>query len=264
MHFTKMEGLGNDYIYLNGLENLPEDLPALARRMSDRHFGVGSDGIICICPSDRADFRMRMFNADGSEGEMCGNGIRCLGKYVYNKRLTNKKKLTIETGGGLRTLELLTQDGLVKAVRVNMGRPQVEAAMELAAGGRMWQITPVSMGNPHAVLFVDRPEELDLEQLGPCFEHHAAFPQGVNTEFVRCVAPDRLVMRVWERGSGETLACGTGACAALAAAVVQGKCGRRAAVELHGGVLELEWPDNEMEMIMTGPANTVFEGEYPV
>ena len=264
MRFTKMEGLGNDYIYLNGLDGLPEDLPALARRMSDRHFGVGSDGIICICPSERADFRMRMFNADGSEGEMCGNGIRCLGKYVYDKGLTNKKKLTIETGGGLRTLELLTEDGLVKAVRVNMGRPQVEAAMELTAGGRMWQITPVSMGNPHAVLFVDRPEELDLEQLGPCFEHHAAFPQGVNTEFVRCVAPDRLVMRVWERGSGETLACGTGACAALAAAVVQGKCGRRTAVELPGGVLELEWPDDETEMIMTGPANTVFEGEYPV
>ena len=264
MHFTKMEGLGNDYIYLNGLDGLPEDLPALARRMSDRHFGVGSDGIICICPSERADFRMRMFNADGSEGEMCGNGIRCLGKYVYDKGLTHKRKLTIETGGGLRTLELLTEDGLVKAVRVNMGRPQVEAAMELAAGGRMWQITPVSIGNPHAVLFVDRPEELDLEQLGPCFEHHAAFPQGVNTEFVRCVAPDRLVMRVWERGSGETLACGTGACAALAAAVVQGKCGRRTAVELPGGVLELEWPDDETEMIMTGPANTVFEGEYPV
>ena len=264
MRFTKMEGLGNDYIYLNGLDGLPEDLPALARRMSNRHFGVGSDGIICICPSDRADFRMRMFNADGSEGEMCGNGIRCLGKYVYNKRLTNKKKLTIETGGGLRTLELLTQDGLVKAVRVNMGRPQVRTAMELTAGGRMWQITPVSIGNPHAVLFVDRPEELDLEQLGPCFEHHAAFPQGVNTEFVRCAAPDRLVMRVWERGSGETLACGTGACAALAAAVVQGKCGRRTAVELPGGVLELEWPDDETEMIMTGPANTVFEGEYPV
>ena len=264
MRFTKMEGLGNDYIYLNGLDGLPEDLPALARRMSDRHFGVGSDGIICICPSERADFRMRMFNADGSEGEMCGNGIRCLGKYVYDKGLTHKKKLTIETGGGLRTLELLTQDGLVKAVRVNMGRPQVEAAMELTAGGRMWQITPVSIGNPHAVLFVDRPEELDLEQLGPCFEHHAAFPQGVNTEFVRCAAPDRLVMRVWERGSGETLACGTGACAALAAAVVQGKCGRRTAVELPGGVLELEWPDDETEMIMTGPANTVFEGEYPV
>lgn len=264
MRFTKMEGLGNDYIYLNGLDGLPEDLPALARRMSNRHFGVGSDGIICICPSDQADFRMRMFNADGSEGEMCGNGIRCLGKYVYDKGLTHKRKLTIETGGGLRTLELLTEDGLVKAVRVNMGRPQVRTAMELTAGGRMWQVTPVSMGNPHAVLFVERPEELDLEKLGPCFEHHAAFPQGVNTEFVRCAAPDRLVMRVWERGSGETLACGTGACAALAAAVVQGKCGRRTAVELPGGVLELEWPDDETEMIMTGPANTVFEGEYPV
>ena len=263
MRFTKMEGLGNDYIYLNGLEGLPEDLPALARRMSDRHFGVGGDGIICICPSDRADFRMRMFNADGSEGEMCGNGIRCLGKYVYDKGLTHKKELTIETGGGLRTLELLTEGGLVKAVRVQMGRPQVGAAMELTAGGRMWQVTPVSMGNPHAVLFVDRPEELDLEQLGPCFEHHAAFPGGVNTEFVRCVSPDRLVMRVWERGSGETLACGTGACAALAAAVVQGKCGRQAHVALPGGVLELSWPAGE-EMMMTGPANTVFEGEYPV
>ena len=258
MHVTKMQGLGNDYIYLNGLEGLPEDLPALARRMSDRHFGVGGDGIICICPSDRADFRMRMFNADGSEGEMCGN------KYVYDKGLTHKKELTIETGGGLRTLELLTEGGLVKAVRVQMGRPQVGAALELTAGGRMWQITPVSMGNPHAVLFVDRPEELDLEQLGPCFEHHVAFPGGVNTEFVRCVSHDRLVMRVWERGSGETLACGTGACAALAAAVVQGKCGRQADVALPGGVLALEWPDNEAEMIMTGPANTVFEGDYPV
>ena len=264
MRFIKMQGLGNDYIFLNCLEGGPERLPELAAALSDRHFGPGADGLICLFPSRRGDFAMRMFNADGSEGEMCGNGIRCLGKYVYDKGLTNKKKLTIETGGGLRTLELLTEDGLVKAVRVNMGRPQVRTAMELTAGGRMWQITPVSIGNPHAVLFVDRPEELDLEQLGPCFEHHAAFPQGVNTEFVRCAAPDRLVMRVWERGSGETLACGTGACAALAAAVVQGKCGRRAAVELPGGVLELEWPDDETEMIMTGPANTVFEGEYPV
>ena len=263
MRFTKMEGLGNDYIYLNALEGLPEDLPALARRMSDRHFGVGGDGIICICPSDRADFRMRMFNADGSEGEMCGNGIRCLGKYVYDRGLTRKQKLTIETGGGLRTLELLTEDGLVKAVRVNMGRPQVGAVMELTAAGRLWQVTPVSVGNPHAVVFADRPEELDLERLGPCFEGHPAFPGGVNTEFVRCAAPDRLVMRVWERGSGETLACGTGACAALAAAVVQGRCGRRAAVERRGGVLALEWPAGA-EMTMTGPANTVFEGEYPV
>ena len=194
---------------------------------------------------------------------MCGNGIRCLGKYVYDRGLTRKQKLTIETGGGLRTLELLTEDGLVKAVRVNMGRPQVGAVMELTAAGRLWQVTPVSVGNPHAVVFADRPEELDLERLGPCFEGHPAFPGGVNTEFVRCAAPDRLVMRVWERGSGETLACGTGACAALAAAVVQGRCGRRAAVELPGGVLALEWPAGA-EMTMTGPANTVFEGEYPV
>ena len=263
MRFTKMQGLGNDYVYLDCTRGAPEDLPGLAVRLSERHFGVGSDGLICIFPSEQADFRMRMFNADGSEGEMCGNGIRCLGKYVYDKGLTHKKELTIETGGGPRTLELLTEGGLVKAVRVQMGRPQVGAAMELTAGGRMWQVTPVSMGNPHAVLFVDRPEELDLEQLGPCFEHHAAFPGGVNTEFVRCVSPDWLVMRVWERGSGETLACGTGACAALAAAVVQGKCGRQAHVALPGGVLELSWPAGE-EMMMTGPANTVFEGEYPV
>ena len=263
MRFIKMQGLGNDYIFLNCLEGGPERLPELAVALSDRHFGPGADGLICLFPSRRGDFAMRMFNADGSEGEMCGNGIRCLGKYVYDKGLTHKKELTIETGGGPRTLELLTEGGLVKAVRVQMGRPQVGAAMELTAGGRMWQVTPVSMGNPHAVLFVDRPEELDLEQLGPCFEHHAAFPGGVNTEFVRCVSPDRLVMRVWERGSGETLACGTGACAALAAAVVQGKCGRQAHVALPGGVLELSWPAGE-EMMMTGPANTVFEGEYPV
>lgn len=263
MRFTKMEGLGNDYIYLDCLDGLPEKLPALVRRMSDRHFGVGSDGVICICPSDRADFRMRMFNADGSEGEMCGNGIRCLGKYVYDKGLTHKKNLTIETGGGLRTLELLTEGGPVKAVRVNMGRPQVGEPLTLSVGGQAWQVTPVSMGNPHAVLFVDRPEELDLERLGPHFEHHTAFPGGVNTEFVRCAAPDQLEMRVWERGSGETLACGTGACASLAAAVVQGRCGRSAVVKLPGGVLELSWPAGE-EMIMTGPANTVFEGEYPI
>ena len=262
MRFTKMEGLGNDYIYLNGMEGLPEDLPALARRMSDRHFGVGSDGLICICPSDRADFKMRMFNADGSEGEMCGNGIRCLGKYVYDKGLTKRKELTIETGGGLRTLELLTADGLVQVVRVDMGRPQVGEMLELKAGDRIWQVTPVSMGNPLAVLFVERPEELDLARLGPCFERHAAFPQGVNTEFVRPAAPHRLVMRVWERGSGETLACGTGACAALAAAVIQGKCSRQAAVELPGGVLELSWPTDESHIVMTGPANTVFEGDY--
>ena len=261
MRFTKMEGLGNDYIYLNGMEGLPEDLPALARRMSDRHFGVGSDGLICICPSDRADFKMRMFNADGSEGEMCGNGIRCLGKYVYDKGLTKRKELTIETGGGLRTLELLTADGLVQAVRVDMGRPQVGELLELKAGDRMWQVTPVSMGNPHAVLFVERPEELDLARLGPCFERHAAFPQGVNTEFVRPAAPHRLVMRVWERGSGETLACGTGACAAVVAAVANGQCakGRDVTVRVRGGDLIVNYTDERVTL--TGDAKLVYSGE---
>ena len=263
MHFTKMEGLGNDYIYLNGLDGLPEDLPALARRMSHRHFGVGSAGLICLCPSQRADFRMRIFNADGSEGEMCGNGIRCLGKYVYDKGLTRKRTLTIETAGGLRSLELLTEGGRVQAVRVKMGRPQVDQPLELTAGGRTWTVTPVSMGNPHAVLFVEAPEALELQRLGPCFERHPAFPGGVNTEFVRVPAPDRLELRVWERGSGETLACGTGACAAFAAAVCQGRAERQVTARLPGGGLELSWPAGE-EVIMTGPATTVFEGEYPV
>ena len=264
MRFTKMHGLGNDYIYLNGLEGLPERLPELARRMSDRHFGVGSDGVIWVCPSDRAHFKMRMFNADGSEGEMCGNGIRCLGKYVYDKGLTGETRLTIETGGGLRTLELLTEGGRVRAVQVDMGRPLVEAPRALTAGGRRWTVTPVSMGNPHAVVFVDRPEEMDLGTLGPCFERHPDFPRGVNTEFVRCAAPDRLELRVWERGSGETLACGTGACAALAAAVMADRCGRRVMARLPGGTLELAWPDPEGGLMMIGPAETVFEGEYPL
>ena len=200
MRFTKMQGLGNDYVYLNGLDGLPEDLPELARRMSDRHFGVGSDGLICICPSQTADFKMRIFNADGSEGEMCGNGIRCLGKYVYDKGLTGKRELIVETAAGLRTLELLVENGRVASVRVDMGCPQVGEPLELMAAGKSWTVTPVSMGNPHGVLFVDRLEALDLEGLGPQFEHHPAFPQGINTEFVACLAPDRLTIRVWERG----------------------------------------------------------------
>lgn len=263
MRFTKMQGLGNDYVYLNGLDGLPEDLPELARRMSDRHFGVGSDGLICICPSKTADFKMRIFNADGSEGEMCGNGIRCLGKYVYDKGLTGKRELIVETAAGLRTLELLVENGLVASVRVDMGCPQVGEPLELMAAGRSWTVTPVSMGNPHGVLFVDRPEALDLEGLGPQFEHHPAFPQGINTEFVACPAPDRLTIRVWERGSGATLACGTGACAALAAAVVQGRTGRQVSARLPGGVLELSWPSGGT-ICMTGPAEMVFEGDYPL
>ena len=263
MRFTKMQGLGNDYVYLNGLDGLPEDLPELARRMSDRHFGVGSDGLICICPSQTADFKMRIFNADGSEGEMCGNGIRCLGKYVYDKGLTGKRELIVETAAGLRTLELLVENGRVASVRVDMGCPQVGEPLELMAAGKSWTVTPVSMGNPHGDLFVDRPEALDLERLGPQFEHHPAFPQGINTEFVACPAPDRLTIRVWERGSGATLACGTGACAALAAAVVQGRTGRQVSARLPGGVLELSWPSGGT-ICMTGPAEMVFEGDYPL
>ena len=263
MYFTKMQGLGNDYIYLNGLDGLPEDLPGLARRMSNRHFGVGSDGLICICPSQTADFKMRIFNADGSEGEMCGNGIRCLGKYVYDRGLTRKRELAVETAGGLRTLELLVENGRVASVRVDMGVPQVREPLELTVEGESWSVTPVSMGNPHGVLFVDRPEALDLDRLGPQFEHHPAFPRGINTEFVACPAHDRLVLRVWERGSGATLACGTGACAALAAAVVQGRTGRQVSARLPGGVLELSWPSGGT-ISMTGPAETVFEGDYPL
>ena len=264
MHFTKMQGLGNDYIYLNGLDGLPADLPALARRMSDRHFGVGADGLICICASSRGDFRMVMYNADGSRGEMCGNGIRCLGKYVFDHGLTRRRALTIETDGGLRTLELLGNGGTVSAVRVHMGAPILEEPLPLESGGALWQVTPVSMGNPHGVVFVEDPDALDLARLGPPLERHPVFPRGINVEFVTCPDRNTLRMRVWERGSRETLACGTGACAALAAAVRQGRAERQVTAQLPGGKLELFWPDDGQEMVMTGPAETDFEGEYPV
>ncbi len=264
MRFTKMQGLGNDYIYLNGLDGLPADLPALARRMSDRHFGVGGDGLICICPSRRGDFRMEMYNADGSRGEMCGNGIRCLGRYVFDHHLTSRRALAIETDGGLRTLELLGTGREISAVRVHMGVPAVGVPLALEAGGTMWQLTPVSMGNPHGVVFVEDPATLELAWLGPPLERHPAFPTGINVEFVTCPDRNTLRLRVWERGSGETLACGTGACAALAAAVGQGRTERQAVAELPGGRLELFWPDDGQEMVMTGPAETVFEGDYLV
>ncbi len=263
MYFTKMHGLGNDYIYLNGLDGLPEHLPELARTMSRRHFGVGSDGLICICPSEQADFRMLMFNADGSQGEMCGNGIRCLGKYVYDHGLTHSRTITVETGAGLRTLELLGSGNTVTAVRVDMGIPVVHPARLIETDTGRWQVIPVSMGNPHGVLFVDCPQSIPLPQLGPVLEHHPAFHGGINVEFVACPAPNRLLLRVWERGSGETLACGTGACAALAAAVVQGLTQRQVCAHLPGGILELSWPEGG-PMMMTGPAETVFEGEYPI
>lgn len=261
MKFTKMQGLGNDYIYLDCTGEIPDDLPGLAVRLSDRHFGVGGDGLICICPSGTADFRMRMFNADGSEGKMCGNGIRCVGKFVYDKGLTDKTELTIETMAGIKQLTLHNENGEVSTVTVDMGVPLVEEPRVLKVRGRDYTVTPVSMGNPHIVTFLEEISSLDLPGLGPGFERHSALPGRVNTEFVRVADNSHLEMRVWERGSGETLACGTGACAVLAAAAASGRSRREAVVRLPGGALELCWDGDDGHIYMTGPAVTVFEGE---
>ena len=262
MRFTKMHGLGNDYIFLNCMEGAPEDLPGLARRLSDRHFGVGGDGLICVCPPERADFKMRMFNADGSEGAMCGNGIRCFGKYVYDKGLTDKAHLTIETPAGERELSLFLQNGEVTGAAVGMGVPVLGGPVPLLLDGGEYMAVPVSMGNPHAVMEADDPAALDLDALGPLAERHPAFSQPVNAEFVRVLNRRELQMRVWERGSGETLACGTGACASAAAMIAQGKLDREAVVHLPGGDLSVRWEEKSGHMFMTGPAVTVFDGEF--
>ena len=261
MRFTKMHGLGNDYIFLDCMKRIPGDLPGLARCLSHRHFGVGGDGIICVCPSQRADFKMRMFNADGSEGAMCGNGIRCFGKYVYDKGLTNKRHLAVETGAGERELSLLIRDGAAAGAAVGMGVPVVQPPVALAIGDREYEAVPVSMGNPHAVIEADAPAALDLTALGPQVERHPAFPGRVNAEFVRVLNRRELEMRVWERGSGETLACGTGACAAAAAMAALGKLEREAVVHLAGGDLQVRWEEKSGQMFMTGPAAAVFDGE---
>jgi len=249
-------------VYIDCREGYPPDLPALARRMADRHFGVGSDGLICIGPSDRADLSMTMFNADGSEGAMCGNGIRCVAKYAWDKGLVTGEDLTVETRSGIKCLRLTVLGGEVSAVTVAMGMPKVEAPISLTALGRERTVTPVSVGNPHIVLFVPLVDGLALERLGPALERHPSFPGRVNVEFVEVLAKDRLRMRVWERGSGETMACGTGACAALCAAVAAGRAQREAAVELPGGTLTIRWEEGG-EVYLTGPAVTVFEGEWP-
>ena len=264
MHITKMQGLGNDYIYLNCLETVPEDLPGLAVRLSDRHFGVGGDGLIAIRPGVTGDFSMDMYNADGSRGAMCGNGIRCVGKYVYDKGLTRKTCLTIDTGAGPRALELHLRRGRVDQVTVDMGEPRVLPSVELEAEGEVFSAWPVEVGNPHAVIFCPDPKAVPLERVGPILERSPLFPGRVNVEFAAPRDGDRLDVRVWERGSGLTLACGTGACAALVAAVRQGRAERQVVAGLPGGKLELFWPDDGQEMVMTGPAETVFEGEYPV
>lgn len=261
MKFTKMHGLGNDYVYVDCIHQELSGLSELARKVSDRHFGVGGDGLICICPSRNADFRMRMFNADGSEGEMCGNGIRCVGKFVYDRGLTGKTQVTVETLAGIKTLALTVLDGKVTEVTVDMGAPKVEPPIEITVKGITYTAIPVSMGNPHSVVLVSDPETLDLPDIGPAFETWPYFPNRTNTEFVRIPAPGEIDMRVWERGSGETLACGTGACASLAALASSGKCGREAVVHLLGGDLRIRWDEHDGHVYMTGPAVTVFDGE---
>ncbi len=283
MRFTKMQGCGNDYVYIDGeREDIPpEERPALAKRLSDRHFGVGGDGVIFIRASGEADFEMEMYNADGSRGEMCGNGIRCVGKYVYDKGLTDKKEITVVSCGKVKELELMTEPGKgrerVTEVRVNMGSPAFEPAEipvkasgervvdePIAAGGREYRMTCVSMGNPHAVIFAKNVEQLDLERIGPLFENHERFPNRTNTEFVEILDEKTVFMRVWERGSGETLACGTGCCAVAAACVLNGLTGEEITVKLLGGELQIQWDRKSNQVYMTGPAEIVFEGEVDV
>ncbi len=275
MKFTKMQGAGNDYVYIDCTKARPVlDMAALSIKISDRHFGVGSDGLILICPSEIADFRMEMYNADGSLGKMCGNGIRCVGKYVYDRGLTDKKEITVETLSGLRHLQILEQEGKAAKVRVDMGAPILEperipvlfpgeraVRVPLILEERGMEVTCVSMGNPHAVCFVEDVAHYPVEAIGSMIEKHPAFPERVNAEFVQVLAHDRLRMRVWERGSGETMACGTGACAALAAAVLCGKTDRAVTMELLGGELFIEWDENGT-VYMTGGADFVFDGEY--
>ena len=261
MKFTKMHGAGNDYIFLNCLAGMPEDPAALARRLSDRHFGVGADGLICLCPGAGTDFSMCMFNADGSEGEMCGNGIRCLAKFAFDQGLTRQTTLTIATPAGPRRVELLLEGGRVTGATVAMGAPQVGEPLTIAVKGETYTGIPVSMGNPHFVVECAGPEGLDLPALGPALASPPCFPRGANVEFVRVEGRARARMRVWERGSGETLACGTGACAAAAALMAAGKLARRAAMRLPGGVLEVAWSPRDGQMYLTGPAVTVYHGE---
>ncbi|WP_029322769.1 diaminopimelate epimerase [Butyrivibrio sp. AE3004] len=287
MHFTKMHGCGNDYIYIDGSKEKvnKQDKPDLVKLLSDRHFGIGGDGVIFIntIGDDEADFEMEMYNADGSYSEMCGNGIRCVAKFVYDKGLTDKKKLRIVSGGRVRILDLKTEDGMVTSVKVNMGAPILtpagipvklpdERAMAkkevvnypIKVMDKEYTVTCVSMGNPHAVVFLNRGEDIDalnLEKIGPRFEHHAFFPKGINTEFVSIDDRENVHMRVWERGTGETLACGTGCCATVVACVLNDHTSDNITVHVRGGEIKCKWDREENVVYMTGPATTVFEGD---
>ena len=274
MKFTKMHGLGNDYVYVNCLKETVENPSELARFVSDRHFGIGSDGLILIRPSEKADFQMDMYNADGSQAEMCGNGIRCVGKYVYDYGLTDKTEITIDTLAGIKNLKLTVENGKVSLIRVNMGSPilssrqipvlwEGETAVNIPVEirGRQYHMTCVSMGNPHAVVFMDNVKELDIERIGPFFEMHPIFPKITNTEFVEVLDRNTVNMRVWERGSGETLACGTGTCATVVACVLNNKTENDVTVHLLGGDLHIFWDREANQIYMTGPAEVVFDGE---
>lgn len=276
MKFTKMHGCGNDYIYVNGYkEQIAADRkPELVRRLSDRHFGIGGDGVIFINPGKSASFEMEMYNADGTRAQMCGNGIRCVAKYVYDYGLTDQTSITIESFGQVKHLDLtLGGDGKVETVRVNMGAPVLTASEipvvsdheqvideEIEVDGQHYRMTCVSMGNPHAVVFLNHLTEDELKA-GPHFEHHARFPERVNTEFVRVIDRNTVQMRVWERGTGETLACGTGCCATVVACVLNGLTDNKVTVKVLGGEILCEWDQSENLVYMTGPAETVFDGE---
>ncbi len=274
MKFTKMHGCGNDYIYVNCMEKKLENPEAAAIRLSARRFGIGSDGLILICPSETADFEMVMFNADGSRAEMCGNGIRCVGKYVYDKKLTEKKEITIETLAGLKRLQLHTEGDFVTEVTVDMGAPvteppqiPVQSEKEIVMNepitvlDREFAMTCVSMGNPHATVYVDNTDTFELEKFGPVFEKHAVFPKKVNTEFVQIIDRNHVKMRVWERGSGETFACGTGACACAYASMLNHLTDYEVYVEMLGGTLKITYDETKNTILMRGPAVTVYEGE---
>lgn len=263
MRFTKMEGLGNDYVYLDCTKETPVDLPELSRKISDRHFGIGSDGLICILPSQIADFKMSMFNADGSQAEMCGNGIRCVGKFVFDKGLTHRTELTIETLAGVKTLTLSVVDGHVDAVTVDMGSPTLLGEREVFCQDKQLQGVAASVGNPHFVIQMSSVKDFPLQELAPISIPNDTFPEGVNVEIVEILDRSHIKMRVWERGSGETLACGTGACATLAVCASLGLCHREATLSLLGGDLHIRWDEKDNHIYMTGPARTVFEGEWP-
>jgi|LSQX01.2.fsa_nt_gb diaminopimelate epimerase len=277
MKFEKMHAAGNDYIYVNLFEEKVENPAELSRRLSDRHFGVGSDGLILIGPSGEGDFSMRMFNADGSEGEMCGNAARCVGKYLYERGLTDRREIALSTGSGIKQLSLTVNPvtNLVELIRVNMGNAIFSAGdtahfqttlpemvnYPVEIDGKAVEITFVSMGNPHAVIFMEDIDTLEIEKIGPKIEHHPLFPERTNTEFIEITDRAHLRMRVWERGSGETLACGSGACASVVAGAVTGRTDPRATVQLKGGVLEVEWDRDLNRVYLTGDAHFVFKGE---